>query len=49
MAEVIGVGYERVEDMPRAICAVTKEDVIKAARRHLDPEGGMAEVCVRAE
>jgi zinc protease len=49
MAEVVGVGYERVEDMPRAIRAVTNEGVVEAVRRYLDPGTGVAEVCLRPE
>ena len=49
MAEITGSGYEHVERMPRAVRAVTNEEVIEVARRYLDPDGGFAKVVLRGE
>lgn len=47
MAEVMGIGYERVERLPGMVRAVTDEDVARVAGEYLDPAPGFATVAVR--
>jgi len=48
MGEVLGVGYEHIERLPALVRRITNEEVIEAARLHLDPEAGLASVVLRA-
>lgn len=47
MAEVLGLGYERVERLPWIIRGVTDEDVARVAGEYLEPSRGFASVAVR--
>ena len=48
MAETLGVGFERMEEMPGAIRRLTNEAVIHVAREWLDPDDGVASVALRS-
>jgi len=48
MGEVLGVGYEHIERLPALVRRITNEEVIEAARLHLDPEAGLASVVLQA-
>lgn len=47
MAEILGVGFERMEEMPAAIRGLTNDAVIRVAREWLDPDDGVASVVLR--
>ncbi|MBN1628692.1 MAG: insulinase family protein [Thermoleophilia bacterium] len=47
MAEVSGLGYERVDKLPNIVRSITNEDVIAVARRYLTTEDGPAVVILR--
>ncbi len=49
MAEVMGLGYERVERLPDMVRGITDEDVARVARKYLDPSRGHASVAVRGK
>jgi zinc protease len=49
MAEVMGLGYERVERLPQIVRGVTNDDVARVAREYLEPSRGFASVTVRGK
>jgi zinc protease len=49
MAELLGVGFERVEKAPELIHRITNDDIIRVARRYLDPLLGFSVMVLRGE
>ena len=49
MAEATGAGYEFVQRMPALVRDVTHDDVVRVARRYLDPGEGFASVILRGD
>jgi zinc protease len=47
MAEVVGVGYEHIRNMPDAVRRVTNDDVTDTAARYLARDSGFATVTLR--
>jgi zinc protease len=48
-AETAGVGYERIEALPATVRALTRRDIMTAARTYLDPGRGFASVVLRGD
>jgi len=49
MAELLGIGFERVERGPELIRHITNDDIIRVARQYLDPLQGFSVVVLRGE
>ncbi len=48
MSELLGVGFERMEEMPALVRAITNDDVVRVARAWLDPDAGYATVTLKS-
>ncbi|MCK4511896.1 insulinase family protein, partial [bacterium] len=49
MAELLGIGYEGVEKAPELVRGITNADVVRVARRYLDPGLGLSVVTLRGK
>jgi len=49
MAELLGIGYEGVEKAPELVRGITNADIVRVARRYLDPGLGLSVVTLRGE
>ncbi len=48
MSELLGVGFERMEEMPRLVRRISNDDVVRVARAWLDPDAGYATVTLKS-
>ncbi|MCD4689884.1 insulinase family protein, partial [bacterium] len=48
MSELLGVGFEKLEEVPALVRALTNDDIIHAARMFLDPASGYATVMLKS-
>jgi len=48
MSELLGVGFERMEDMPGLVRAISNDDVVRVARAWLDSAAGYATVTLKS-
>ncbi len=49
MAELLGIGFEGVEKAPELVRGITNGDIVRVARRYLDPEFGLSVVTLRGD
>jgi len=48
MSELLGVGFERMEEMPSLVRSLTNDDVVRVTRAWLDPDAGYATVTLKS-